>query len=359
MRKRKISITFLVLGLLLPCTLQASSVDAQSALSICIQQDGTITPSTAPIQQIGDKYQLTADINNPLSIEKNNIMLDGQGFTIQGSGTINNQAAISLKCTGVTVQNFCVRGWQVGVLGVYDSNVIIGNDLLGNVYGVAIYASNYQVERNRVGPERVVGNNNVFYGNKIVLGGYVSGFWISNSSGTIIEANNITLAQQTTTFISTDNSDFKVYHNNFLNIEDNTGGAFLLILSYPKPTTDKSPYWDNGYPSGGNYWSDYISRYPNATEIGNSGIGDTTYLNSLASSVVDRYPLMTPYDTSKPMVTVQPTPNQTENVTPTPSIPEISVTIALTLTIAFIALLLLVKSKRFLLKGRIKICLDH
>jgi hypothetical protein len=345
--------------LFLPCTLQASLVDAQSALSICIQQDGIVTPSTAPIQQIGDTYQLTADINNPLTIEKNNIVLDGQGFTMQGSGTINNQAAISLKCTGVTVQNFRVIGWQVGVLGVYDGNAIIDNDLLGNVYDVAIYASNYQVERNRVGPERVVGNNNVFSANKIVLGGYVSGFWISNSSGTIIEANNITLAQQTTTFVSTDNSDFKVYHNNFLNIEENTGGAFLLILSYPEPTTDKSPYWDNGYPSGGNYWSDYISRYPNATEIGNSGIGDTTYINSLASSVVDRYPLMTPYDASKPTVTAQPTPNQTENVTPTPSIPEISATVAFILTIAVIAMVLLVKSKSFLFKGRIEICSDH
>ncbi len=333
---RKLLITFMVLalGLIILCAIQTPTVAAQSSpSSIYIQKDGTVTPPTAPIQQIGDTYQLTADINDPIVVEKNNIVLDGQGFTVQGSGTTNNQAAISLKCAGVTVENFRVIGWQVGVLGVYDENRIIDNDLLGNGYGVAIYASNYHVEGNRVGPERVVGNNNVFSGNKIVLGAYVSGFWISNSSGTIIEANNVTLAQQTTTFISTDNDDFKVYHNNFLNIEENTGGAFLLILSYPKPTIDKSPYWDNGYPSGGNYWNDYASRYPNATEIGNSGIGDTAYVNSINSKVTDRYPLMKPYNTP---VTAQPTPDQTENVTPTPSIPEFPTWIALLLFMAIL-----------------------
>ena len=61
----------------------------------------------------------------------------------------------------------------------------------------------------------------------------MSGFWISSSSGTIIEANNITLTKETTSFISTDNGNFQVYHNNFVNIEVNTGGAFLFIISYP------------------------------------------------------------------------------------------------------------------------------
>ena len=347
MRKGIIAFTLLVLGLIIPCAIQTSSVAAQSSPSICIQKDGTVTPPTAFIQQIGDTYKLVADINDPLIVEKNNIVLDGQGFTVQGSGATNNQAAISLKCTGVTVENFRVIGWQVGILGVYDSNRIVNNYILGNNYDVSIYASNYQVTGNKVGSERVVGNNNVFSGNKIVIRGYMSGFWISNSSGTIIEANNITLAQQATTFISTDNGDFQVYHNNFLNIEENTGGAFLFIISYPKPTTDASPYWDNGFPSGGNYWSDYASRYPNATEIGNSGIGDTAYVNSLAPSVVDRYPLMIPYNASKPMVAAQPTPSHTQNVTPTPSVPEYPVWIALLLFIAILLAAFFFNRKNF------------
>jgi len=70
-----------------------------------------------------------------------------------------------------------------------------------------------------------------------------------------------------------------------------------LIFSFPQRTNATSPPWDNGYPSGGNYWSDYISRNPNAREIGNSGIGNTPYVSSTTSSVVDRYPLLEPFDT--------------------------------------------------------------
>jgi parallel beta-helix repeat protein len=53
--------------------------------------------------------------------------------------------------------------------------------------------------------------------------------------------------------------------------------------------------WDNGYPSGGNYWSDYtgmdIYHGPNQNIPGSDGLGDTTY-NILGGSSVDHYPLM-------------------------------------------------------------------
>jgi parallel beta-helix repeat protein len=47
--------------------------------------------------------------------------------------------------------------------------------------------------------------------------------------------------------------------------------------------------WDDGYPIGGNYWSDYQTRYPNATEKDSSGIWNTPYV--IDPSNVDRYPL--------------------------------------------------------------------
>jgi hypothetical protein len=45
--------------------------------------------------------------------------------------------------------------------------------------------------------------------------------------------------------------------------------------------------WDNGYPSGGNNWSDY-----NGTDSNDDGIGDTPYVISVYNT--DRYPLMAP-----------------------------------------------------------------
>jgi hypothetical protein len=58
--------------------------------------------------------------------------------------------------------------------------------------------------------------------------------------------------------------------------------------------SDGSPNtWDNGYPSGGNYWSDYQTRYPSAAEIDGSGIWNTPYV--IDANNTDRYPLMSPW----------------------------------------------------------------
>jgi hypothetical protein len=51
--------------------------------------------------------------------------------------------------------------------------------------------------------------------------------------------------------------------------------------------------WDDGYPSGGNYWSDYRTRYPGAVENDSSGIWNTPY--NVSSGNIDRYPLMGMY----------------------------------------------------------------
>jgi hypothetical protein len=56
--------------------------------------------------------------------------------------------------------------------------------------------------------------------------------------------------------------------------------------------------WDDGYPSGGNYWSDYAGSdsffgvYKNLT--GSDGLGDTPY--NIGVDNVDHYPLMSPYE---------------------------------------------------------------
>lgn len=80
-----------------------------------------------------------------------------------------------------------------------------------------------------------------------------------------------------------------IYHNSFVN---NTHQTYDQ-LSEQLPVN----FWDNGYPSGGNYWSDYHGNdsfsgpYQNVT--GGDGIGDAPYVMDAVSS--DRYPLMGPW----------------------------------------------------------------
>jgi parallel beta-helix repeat protein len=52
--------------------------------------------------------------------------------------------------------------------------------------------------------------------------------------------------------------------------------------------------WDDG--REGNYWSDYMTRYPNASTVGGSGVGDTPFF--INENNIDHHPLMAPFDTS-------------------------------------------------------------
>jgi len=82
-----------------------------------------------------------------------------------------------------------------------------------------------------------------------------------------------------------DSSDIKVYNNNFINNE------FAVWIGHSSIT------WDNGYPSGGNYWSDYTStdNYsgPNQDQSGGDGIWDNPYYH-LFLEINDTYPLAAP-----------------------------------------------------------------
>jgi parallel beta-helix repeat protein len=76
-----------------------------------------------------------------------------------------------------------------------------------------------------------------------------------------------------------------IYHNTLI---DNTIQA--------SDDTVSINYWDDGYPSGGNYWSDYsgLDNFSGpAQDIpGSDGIGDTPYVIDVDSQ--DDYPLMVP-----------------------------------------------------------------
>jgi len=82
-----------------------------------------------------------------------------------------------------------------------------------------------------------------------------------------------------------DSSNNSIYHNDFV--------ANTQQVSANGCTNS----WDDDYPSGGNYWSDYTGvdekSGPNQNQTGNDGIGDTPYV--IDANNRDRYPLMNPW----------------------------------------------------------------
>ena len=95
-----------------------------------------------------------------------------------------------------------------------------------------------------------------------------------------------------------------IHHNNFKN-----------NLNYNAYDNGESNSWDNGYPSGGNYWEDY-----NGEDVDNDGFGDTPYNISGTAGAQDQYPLMEPWnnadpDTTAPVITIDPVTTPTDITT--------------------------------------------
>jgi hypothetical protein len=123
-------------------------------------------------------------------------------------------------------------------------------------------------------------NGNIVHNNTLInvgigiVGGYPS-YNNTFSENTIIGNSNAVYMNGIF-----DNNRF--FHNSFIN---NTIQVDL---------TEGSNGWDNGYPFGGNYWSNYngsdLFMGPAQDQLGSDGIGDTPYL--IDANNTDHYPLM-------------------------------------------------------------------
>jgi parallel beta-helix repeat protein len=142
------------------------------------------------------------------------------------------------------------------------------------------------------------GNSNTITQNNLINN--LDGMSFVNTSYNLIVQNNVTSSPvwspYTTGISFFGASNNTVYHNNFVN------------NIYQAQITNSVNIWDNGYSDGGNYWSDYQSKYPSATEIGNSGIWNALYV--IDPNNTDRYPLVHQFD----ITAIAPIP--------TPTVPE-------------------------------------
>jgi len=200
-------------------------------------------------------------------------------------------------------QNIITKNEQYGVRSESYYNELTFNVVKGNKVGVLLYgdASNNTVSFNTIIDNAeeglcVQGSHNKIFNNTIMgnkYGVYIkptgiigySGYCCYNEIYNNIIANNTWYGiyiEAETQFYKTSNN--RIYHNDFIN---NTVQAY----SYNSENT-----WDDGYPSGGNYWSDYngtdLYSGPYQNKTGGDGIGDTPYA---IDAVKDQYPLMEPY----------------------------------------------------------------
>ena len=313
---------------------------------------------------------MIGNVNDSVVVQRANIVLDGAGYTVQGtgSGTGINVTGVS----NVTIKNCLIKSFRVGIyLNVGADSAIVRNNTIQGMSGgigedaVGIHLkSNYNTIFNNTissltGGIGTAGGSDYVSGGS---GGASAGIYLSSSSGNNLTSNAISGLTGGTggtggglacggsggtsagVYLSTSTGN-DLTSNTIANLTGGTGGtggylgspgargaSYSLYLYQSNSTTIKentlqtadyglylyssnsnpiyhnnfianasqvssqnsNNTWDNGYPSGGNYWSNYtgVDNYsgPYQNETGSDGIGDTPV--EIDQYNKDNYPVM-------------------------------------------------------------------
>jgi len=325
---KTVLISFTILCLLFAVFLTGLSSNIQpvrASGTIYIRSDGSIE-GTDRIQRDGNVYTFTDNIYDSIVVERDSIVVDGTGFILRGTGAQNSKGVALSGKSNVTIRNMIIETFWTGIWLNMSLNINISGNLVTNNIGLGgIWLSNSS--SNLISENDVMSNgnrgiqlfdsfNNTIYSNDISESN-VEGVFLSRSSNNTISGNNLTRNDRGVSvhafshcnLISgnyiANNEEYGVvltvmagggniisgntiasnghgislwsygnfaYHNNFVN---NTQQCM-----YASTNT-----WDDGYPSGGNYWSDYTG-----VDSDSDGIGDTPYIIDEVNQ--DNYPSM-------------------------------------------------------------------
>ncbi len=295
-------------------------IDADT--TIYIRPDGSIEPSSANITTT-DKvtYAFTDNNFERMIIERDNIIIDGNGYTLQGMSGVYASKQMSYGISiyqrqNVTIANTIILGFGTAGIALEAStnNHIIGTYIrikMNN--GIRFYsgASNNTIKNNDI--SNIIfyecANNNIASSNKL---GYVGCY----ASGNIITGNNLTggtcvsFVHATNNTLSynkienciqngvnlRENSNYNIISSNFikntiigLNV-DNSSNNYIYHNNFVDNKVNckvvlSQNVWDNGF--NGNYWDNY-----NGTDNNGDLVGDTPY--HISKNNIDDFPLMAP-----------------------------------------------------------------
>ncbi len=232
---------------------------------VFIRANGNVEPASAPIERNGDKYTFRGDVHAELVVERNDVVIDGAGYTLHGpyNGTTENLWIIgngsdqvtggtqipysigvdlSGGSSGLTMTNLNIRNFSIGTYIWTTGNSFFNNSVSECVVGVLLSGSNNDIARNLMAKNEV----GLFFG--------------TNEPGTVP-------------------LNLSVSHNSFVENVRQLGGCLCQESNISEPIHS----WDDG--KEGNYWSDY-----NGTDANGDGIGDSPYVFDVQNQ--DRFPLM-------------------------------------------------------------------
>ncbi len=402
---------------------QLATHTVRASETVYIRADGSVDPSTAPITTTDNiTYVFTGNISESLVVERDNIIIEGADYTIQGAGSENGNGITLDGRTNVTINHLTITTFNVGVMltnsnntqitensltantqtgisvtaacfhnnltgnnvtktpgvgiwlqgstsstlsdnnvtdngdGIYlftsFNNILSGNMMEGNTYNFGVYGTDLPSFTEFIDTSNVVDGKPIYYllnqSNTVInpdtypnvgylglvncdnitvqgvsppnnvegillaftsnskitgnnLANHGAGIYLWSSPNNTLSGNNVTNNDYGIVLVSSPSND--VFHNSFAN---NPTQAY---------TESSNNIWDEGYPSGGNRWSDYngtdIYSGPYQNETGSDGIGDSGH--TVDPNNIDQYPLMGTYNSfnASPEQTVQTISNST------------------------------------------------
>jgi parallel beta-helix repeat protein len=166
-------LVFVLIGLF-GSAIRVQRVEASG--TIFIRADGSIDPPTANITNVGNAtYTFNSNLYDSIVVERDNIVIDGANYTIQGTGALGSIGVNLTKRIGVTIKNVEIEGFhEAGIYLKESSNgSIVRTSVVNNIlFGIEVFQSN-----NITISETNVANNN-------------EGIMFSSSpNGSIVESN--------------------------------------------------------------------------------------------------------------------------------------------------------------------------
>ena len=214
------------------------------------------------------------------------------GFTIQNCGNktlyIYSDAGIDVRADYCTISgNIFISNCANGIALLWANNNVISDNILVDNEHTGIHLSHYS-NNNTIRNNTVEQSHNAIY---LII--KCENNTIINNIASYCELAGINFYWDCNNNIVSENTIINNYEHGIWLYDSHNNSFFhnTLVNNWVRNARDKdgNNSWDNGYPSGGNFWDDY-----NGTDDDGDGIGDTPY-NISGGSNQDRYPLMEPY----------------------------------------------------------------
>ena len=269
-------------------------------IQVAIDDDDTLEGHTIEVST-GTYHYGTLTVNKRLTLNGENpstTIIDGTG---------HESSHINILSDFVTINGFTIVGNAGdGISFNMASNCLVTNNIIStdDGCGIDIFSGSFNTVKNNLIHSNYIGvfmlgsSNNNFISSNIITDSRIAGISMEfGSNYNVIQGNDVSNSWYGVATIGNvdDYSSYnQIYHNNFYNLLIGQSDCHIN-------------YWDDGYPSGGNYYSDYagMDNYsgPGQDIPGSDGIGDEPcYVKSGNSgyqsgdgSALDNYPLMEPW----------------------------------------------------------------